>query len=399
MRLLLCFAVVGVGCPLANAAVPLINGPAVRALTFSPDGKFIAATSAEPEESGHATVWELPTAKLLFHHTEPKGIPAAAFSPDGKCLVLGSFTENALVIDTATWKTQRQLGGHGKAARGLAFSHDGKTLAVTSYDGFINLWDTATWTVHETLENAHGGWVYAAAFSKDGKTLASCSADNTAKLWDLKTGKNLHTFTHDGIVRRILFTPDDRHVVYPSWDGSLSIRDRATGNPVADFDRFGSGDDVAVTPDGKVLAVVSGEAKLLAVDLSATNEATAREVRRLMNGWGDDRMAVREQASKDIAALGIPALAELRKAAKEAPSPETRLRARQALSAILAPEPLRKMSHPDGEIQSLAISPDGQTVATGGVDGVVRLWNIASGRETLLLRQFPPSAKVPRSTF
>ncbi len=162
------------GATAAWAADPLKTGPSVRALAFSPDDKYLAATSAEPEQAGHATVWEVASGKVRFAHKEAKGIPAAAFSPDGKWLVLGSFTENAIVIDTAKWAIDRRLPGHGKAARGVAFSHDGKRLAVTSYDGFVQLWDVPTWTLGKTLEKLHTNWVYAAAFSRDGKTLATC---------------------------------------------------------------------------------------------------------------------------------------------------------------------------------------------------------------------------------
>src|SRR5262245_6755590 len=270
---------------LAGAGNPFKTGPSVRALAFSPDGKYLAAASSEPDETGHATVWELATGKALFTRQEPKGIPTVAYWPDGKLLVRGGFTENALVVDTAKWAIERHLPGHGKAARGLAFSHDGATLAVTSYDGFVRFWDVTTWTVRKTLENAHSEWIYAAAFSKDGKTLATCSADRTAKLWDLESGKCLHTFEHGSIVRRILFTPDDRHVVYTSWDGTLAIRDRDTGNWVVDFDRFGSGDDVAVTRDGTLLAVVSGDVKVLPIDLLPADQATTKRIQELMTAW------------------------------------------------------------------------------------------------------------------
>jgi WD40 repeat protein len=363
-------------------------GPPVWILAYCPDGKYLAGTS-ERQEGGHVAVWQLPSGKRVFHRQEPKGFPGVAFSPNGKLLVLGTFTENALVFDTATWKLQRQLPGHEKSARGAAFAPDGKTLAVTSYGGFIHLWDTAAWTIRKTLENAHSDKVYAVALTRDGTTLASCSADDTVKLWDLGSGENLHTFKHGSLVRRILFSPDDRHLIYTSWEGTLVIRERKTGNAAAIFKRYGSGDDVAVTRDGKWLAVVAGGAQLWRLDLGPADEALKQKVVRFAQGWDDDSMAVRDQASKNVVALGVPALDELRKLAKESPLAEVRIRARLARSAILEPTPVLKLRHPEGEIESLALAPDGGTLATGGPDGIVRVWSLPDGRQQLLLRQFP----------
>jgi WD40 repeat protein len=382
------------------AAAPLHAAQALRALAFSPDGKYLAATSAEPNEVGHATVWEMPSGKLLFSHKEPKGIPSVAFAPDGKHLVIGTFTENALVVDTTTWAIARRLAGHGNAARGLGFSHDGKTLAISSYDGFVKLWDTAAWTNTRTLDKLHTNWIYTVAITKDGTTLATGSADDTAKLWDLGTGKNLHTFRHDGLVRRLLFTPDDRYLIYGSWDGSVAIRDRRTGAWLASFDRFGSPYDVALSLDGKTLAFVASSARLLAVDLNPATDALRENLKRLMKGWDDDDLEIRNRASKQVAALGMPALGELRRVAKEATDPEIRLRARLARSAILAPEPLFHFRHLEGEMESVAFGPTGRIVATGGVQGVVRVWNLEDGREMVVLRQFPTGgAQVPRSKW
>jgi WD40 repeat protein len=296
--------------------------PAVRALAYSADGKFLAATAGETNDPGYATVWSLPAGTRVFSYESNKGVPVATFSPDGKWLVLGGFTPEAVIVDTATWKIERKLPGHGAAARGAAFSSDGQTLVVTSYDGFINIWDTATWLVRKTIENAHAGWVYAAAITKDGKTLASSSADNTAKLWDMKTGACLHTFKHESIIRHIHFSADDRCVVYASWDGTLAIRDRESGKMMLSLERAGSADDVVITKDCTAVAYTGGAVRLARVNLRPADEATLAELRRLLKGWDDDSFAARDKTSKTSPLSGSPWPTSCARSAKNLPLPK-----------------------------------------------------------------------------
>jgi WD40 repeat protein len=400
MRCLVCLAMLGVACH-ALGADPAAKAPLIAGLAFSPSGKYLVATSGELDNTGHVTVWQMPAGTLVAHHQEPKGVPTAVFSPDETKLALGSFLEQALVMDTATWKIERRLPG--KASRALAFSPDSKTLAAGTQDGALRLWDAATWSVRKTLTNAHSDMVFSVAFSRDGTILAS-GGDALLKIWDAATGKSLHVFPFEHYIRHIVFTADDRHIIYSGLDGCVAVRVRQSGQAVGYFERFGAnyyalGGGLDVSASGDLLAISSEEAKVLPLDLKPADQAAVEKIRRLMKGWDDPRMAVREQASKDIAALGMPALAELRKIINESPVPEVRLRARLTRSAILAPSPILAVRHAEGEIQSVALSPDSQVLATGGTDGTVRLWSLASHKELRVLRQVPATGKVPRSEY
>ncbi len=76
-------------------------------------------------------------------------------------------------------------------------SADGKQLASGGCDRIVNVWDLspgyAGAKVVQSIEN-HADWVFGVAFSPDGKRLLTCSRDKTAKVWDLVKKESVFTF-------------------------------------------------------------------------------------------------------------------------------------------------------------------------------------------------------------
>jgi len=135
------------------------------------------------------------------------GVRAMAFSPDGRWLATTSDDRTARVWDPATGREVARMA-HDDMVWAVAFSPDGRWLATGSADGTARVWDPATG--QEVARMAHEDEVVAVAFSPDGRWLATASDDGTARVWDPATGQELARMTCASLVEAVAFSPDGR---------------------------------------------------------------------------------------------------------------------------------------------------------------------------------------------
>ncbi len=103
---------------------------AVRAVIFSPDGRYLATGSVDKT----ARVFEAVTGKELARLPHENEVWAVAFSPDGRYLATGSVDKTARVFEAATGKELARLP-HEDDVWAVAFSPDGcylNTVSVSS---------------------------------------------------------------------------------------------------------------------------------------------------------------------------------------------------------------------------------------------------------------------------
>ncbi len=157
----------------------------VTGATFSPDGRFVAATqqSCSPDGCKSALgLWVVANARMVHPLMKMPGGGPLAFSPNGRTLVVptGGLAE---VIDVRAWKVVRRI--QPDADGFAAFSPDGRLLATTGGTGLMRLWDTRTWKqLGQPVQIAAGDGV-SLSFDPTGRLLATTGSDGTVRILDV----------------------------------------------------------------------------------------------------------------------------------------------------------------------------------------------------------------------
>ncbi len=173
-----------------NLGVPInpkFDRDQMRAMTFSSDGRYLAAAS----EDGEVKLWQVPAGKEFAALSgEREDVSCLSFSPDGTEFAVNNGNVIELwSVDTTPVLRQEFRGCTGRV-RSVAFSPDGKLLAGGTDNWEIRLWETSNGREMKTLRG-HLGRVNSLVFHPNGRTLASAGWDGTVRLWHIATGREL----------------------------------------------------------------------------------------------------------------------------------------------------------------------------------------------------------------
>jgi RNA polymerase sigma factor (sigma-70 family) len=328
----------------------------VRSLVFSPDSRTLVTGGGDKA----IRFWDAPSGKpLRTLAVEDKGEagPLLVLSPDGKLLVSG---HDRLVRfwDTATGKELHRFQVSWYHINSLSLSPDGKMLATGNMDNnAVRLWEVPTGKPLLHQEVPQEG-LRAVAFSPDGRTLATGCYDDQIRVWEAETGQELHRFPTRG---RIAFTPDGKTLVGGGWDdGKLHFWELATGRERRCFQAHeGWIPRMVVAPDGKTLVSLGGRDGMVRL----WNLATGREVHHF--------------GGKQKSFVTWVALTPDGKTLATLHQDEKALR---LWDVATGRERHHLVGHPYA-IASIAIAPDGHTLASGGYDGTLYLWEVGTGKE------------------
>jgi WD40 repeat protein len=271
----------------------------------------------------------------------------------------------------------------GNPVHCLTFLKGGAWLATGATSGVL-VWDTSSGELRQTLEVDERS-VDALSLDSRGTRLVAGGASGIIKVWDAHTFQPLATLgPTPGAVRGVAISPDGKLLAGASPNGQLGktdpefgilLWDLATGEQVRKLahppPEFGT-TALAFMADGQRLLTAQDRTFRL-IDVRTGEMLKTVELPALPRSLGSMALSSRVLGSDG------------RRLATGVFEPRLRLWDAQTFKEVLAWDAHDQQAPPRRGVSTVSYSPDGQYLLSGGMDGMVGVWDGASGRRLLEL--------------
>jgi WD40 repeat protein len=333
----------------------------ITALAFSADGRIVATGHDDGQVRFGDVAARTFLGAIQAHPDKPlkKAVSAIAFSPTGALVATAGEDLTVRVWDADSHRLVAELKSHTDRVPGLAWHPDGSLLISAGWDTSARVWRPPH-ADPVMLLNSHADQVTVVAYSPDGRYLACADSDNDIHLWtDAESATRGPVLRgHNDEIRSLAFSPDGTRLASAGADRVVHVWDVRDGKLLA-----------GPNPKGRhAIAVIPGEPLRLA-------SSGGQRVRVWDTSTGD------EVAPTNLcAAFSVAASPDGKWLAVGGTDYYTQLW--DVPAGVLAAS-LEATKPPVGYV---TFSADSKTlVHTSPADGLVWLWNCATGQPDLIL--------------
>lgn len=236
--------------------LPEIDGTLISSVEWSPDGSHFAYTAWGGEVYVYGPGgfgWDL---KLDI---EAAGsVYSSAFSPDGQYFAFGEGVGgngDVHIYDTSDWSLENSITATNGTVESVAFSEDGQLFSYGTRTNIVDTYSVGNWSYQGriTLDSDCRGLVYSSDY------LAVADRIEQIRIFDADTRDPVTTFYHGTDIpsgssdRTLAFSNDEEYFAYASNDGSMYVVNTDDWSLYRDFDDASTSYTVAWSPDDRYL--------------------------------------------------------------------------------------------------------------------------------------------------
>lgn len=329
-----------------SSEVLIGHGGDIADLAVVPGAERVASIASD----GSVRIWDLDAGTSIALRGAEAALMEVQVSPDGRWVAAGDES-GAVHLWSAADGTYRVGRADDSGAGMLAFSPDSATLAVGHADGLVALWSLED----DTWLRMPGDFEvpYALRFSHDGRWLLAGCLDHTVRVWDLNAAPRDRSYGPSG--NRVVAAAPAEPLVFLAGNRGAAIWNTATGERR----------ELELPPPTVLYAArwAAGGGQVVAGSLLGKTHL-----------WD-----VRSGEHRALVCTGKPVMsADL--------TPDGALvvagEMRSGVVCVWRPdgsdEATQFTGHTSG-VTSVVVSRDGALVATGDMEGSVRLWRLNGG--------------------
>ncbi|MDX2213063.1 MAG: WD40 repeat domain-containing protein [Oculatellaceae cyanobacterium bins.114] len=237
----------------------------IEAAEFAKRDRLIVTGSA----NGKVSVWQQSDHQLVWQSDYWDGstdgktgeVEAVTFSPDGAWVAAGGNSDGIKIYRGRDGDLVAELGGDG--ADGIAFSDDGRYFAAPD-KRTVHLYDPSNWERNDEFRVRHDCEVNSIDFSHDNQYMLTGSCDRTVRITRIEDGelvRRIEAAEEGGSVKSVRLSPDGQWIATGNGrEGVVKIFRFEDGELVATLNHPGTNvEAVAFSPDGRYLATGGGD--------------------------------------------------------------------------------------------------------------------------------------------